>query len=212
MSFGAARVAPEKAVFRPVLPMSLEPGISEMRMAKTAYWEKLKDPRWQKLRLKTLEAAGWRCAQCSDTDSTLHVHHRQYFKGREPWEYEVGQLEVLCEGCHEAEHDSTDPLMLAASFVPTIGYPSREQVASLIAGFCGHSMNCEYVADPPVYLAGRTAELLEQSYQGLLLDLCEALQARDRFTITAAVDAFVADLRTRPAAAAPDLPAGLDDL
>lgn len=212
MISGAARIAPEKAVFRPALPMSFQPGISEMQMAKTAYWEKLKDPRWQKLRLQALESAGWRCIQCDGTESTLHVHHRQYFKGREPWEYEIGQLEVLCEACHEEAHDLADPLMLATSFVPTSGRPSRDQVASLVAGFCGHSMNCDYVADPPAYLAGRAAELLEHSYQGLLLDFCEALQARDRYTITEAIDAFVADLRTRPAAVAPELPAGLDDL
>lgn len=31
MKFGAARVAPEKAVFRPALPMSLEPGFTGER-------------------------------------------------------------------------------------------------------------------------------------------------------------------------------------
>lgn len=33
MISGAARVAPEKAVFRPALPMSFTPGISEMQMS-----------------------------------------------------------------------------------------------------------------------------------------------------------------------------------
>lgn len=55
MFLRAARVAPKKAVFRPALPMRLLPGMTEMRMAKS-YFEKLKDPRWQKKRLEALEA------------------------------------------------------------------------------------------------------------------------------------------------------------
>lgn len=42
MSFCAARVAPEKAVFRPALPMHSLPGITEMQMEKKTYLEQLK--------------------------------------------------------------------------------------------------------------------------------------------------------------------------
>jgi len=52
------RVAPEKAVFRPALPLVSLLGITEMQMAKN-YFEKLKDPRWQKKRLEVLEAIGF---------------------------------------------------------------------------------------------------------------------------------------------------------
>lgn len=105
MIFHAARVAPEKAVFRPALPMCFLLGITEMQMTvKTTYGELLKNPNWQRKRLEMLEAAGWSCKVCAATEKTLHVHHKQYIKGRKPWEYENSELEVLCEDCHSLEH------------------------------------------------------------------------------------------------------------
>jgi methionyl-tRNA synthetase len=58
----------------------------------SAYWEKLKDPRWQKLRLEAMQKADFHCERCGDGESTLNVHHKEYFKGREPWEYKPKQL------------------------------------------------------------------------------------------------------------------------
>jgi hypothetical protein len=51
-----------------------------------------------------LEAAGWRCSRCSDTETILEVHHVSYRPGAEPWEYPDNELRVLCERCHEFEH------------------------------------------------------------------------------------------------------------
>lgn len=65
------------------------------------YFEKLKDPRWQKRRLEVLERGQWQCEQCEDKDKTLHVHHRYYEKGWNPWDYPDDALSVLCEDCHE---------------------------------------------------------------------------------------------------------------
>lgn len=65
------------------------------------YWEKLKDPRWQKKRLEVLERDKFTCITCGDTESTLHVHHGYYEKGLEPWEYELNTLWTLCEECHK---------------------------------------------------------------------------------------------------------------
>lgn len=79
-------------------------------LALKTYSEKLKDPRWQKKRLGVLERAKWACEECKDTEQTLHVHHTLYIYGKEPWEYEDGELKCLCEACHEArgslEHDT----------------------------------------------------------------------------------------------------------
>lgn len=71
------------------------------------YAQKLKDPRWQKLRLRTLEKRGWKCERCSAGHRTLHVHHKRY-RGQ-PWEAGDADLEVLCEPCHSAEHGKTTP-------------------------------------------------------------------------------------------------------
>lgn len=199
MISGLARLATEEAVSRPALPMSFVPGISGMQMSK-AYFEKLKDPRWQKKRLEALEASFWKCACCGDAQSTLHVHHRQYFKGREPWEYEVGQLEVLCESCHAIEHEAdADPLLVATSYVSSTGPQCRDVVASLVAGFCHHPMDASHVGDPTTYLAGDVAVFLERhGFAADLSELCHVLRLRDKWTIRAAISSFLDDLKSRP--------------
>jgi hypothetical protein len=70
------------------------------------YWQLLKRPEWQKKRLEMLALAGWECQSCGTKDNELHVHHKQYFNGKNPWEYENDQLEVLCDDCHSVEHQS----------------------------------------------------------------------------------------------------------
>lgn len=65
------------------------------------YSEKLRDPRWQKRRLKILEREDFTCEQCLEKSKPLHVHHLYYVKGREPWDYPDFALSVLCEECHE---------------------------------------------------------------------------------------------------------------
>lgn len=67
------------------------------------YSEKLKDPRWQKKRLNIFERDKWNCQLCHDKESTLHVHHRYYEKGHEPWDYPDMALITLCEFCHQDE-------------------------------------------------------------------------------------------------------------
>jgi hypothetical protein len=65
-----------------------------------SYSEKLRDPRWQKMRLIVLERDAWRCRLCWATKTTLHVHHPFYMKGTEPWEYASEVLLTLCSDCH----------------------------------------------------------------------------------------------------------------
>lgn len=66
------------------------------------YAEKLKDPRWQKVRLEILSRDEWTCRFCGSKTLTLHVHHERY-KG-DPWEADPASLKTICESCHEAEH------------------------------------------------------------------------------------------------------------
>jgi hypothetical protein len=67
------------------------------------YLELLKDPRWQKLRLKVFERDGWQCVVCGDKEKTLTVHHHYYIFGKKPWEYEEESLSTMCMECHEEE-------------------------------------------------------------------------------------------------------------
>ena len=68
------------------------------------YSEKLRDPRWQKMRLKIMDRDQFTCQSCFSQTKTLNVHHEKYATGRDPWEYPVEQLVTLCESCHKGEH------------------------------------------------------------------------------------------------------------
>ena len=103
-------------------------------MTQKSYWQKLQDPRWQKLRLKAMEAANFSCEICGNNETTLNVHHKEYFKWHEPYDYNIGQLSVLCEDCHELQHDNLDILKIVTSYLPLNGFMNRTECAFLIAG------------------------------------------------------------------------------
>lgn len=71
----------------------------------TKYFEKLKDPRWQKKRLKILERDNWSCQRCGENESTLHVHHKKYLPGKDPWDIPENLLITLCAECHYGERE-----------------------------------------------------------------------------------------------------------
>ena len=75
-----------------------------------SYYELLKDPRWQRKRLEVMQRDGFRCLDCDDDAKTLNVHHIRYRRGKKPWEYDDGDLETLCEDCHERQTDLKDRL------------------------------------------------------------------------------------------------------
>lgn len=94
------------------------------------YSEKLNDARWQKKRLEILERAGWRCesVNCESLEKHigLHIHHKVYLRGRNPWEYEDWQLCALCAACHEVEQELMERAHLAiARFEGLAGLAQR---------------------------------------------------------------------------------------
>lgn len=72
------------------------------------YAQKLKDPRWKSRRLQILKAANYKCAHCH-TSERLEVHHINYRKGKEPWDYHDCELMCLCRKCHELVEDVAIP-------------------------------------------------------------------------------------------------------
>lgn len=76
------------------------------------YFEKLKDPRWQLLKAEII-LRDKVCQECFLAEDTLHVHHKIYFRGREPWEYEPRFLITLCDGCHDQREEAILHLKLA---------------------------------------------------------------------------------------------------
>jgi len=67
------------------------------------YIERLKNPKWQKLRLDVMQRDNFMCIACGDRESTLNVHHKYYKKNFEPWDYPKESLVTLCQQCHERE-------------------------------------------------------------------------------------------------------------
>lgn len=111
-----------------------------MSYTKSDYSKKLLDPRWQKLRLEVMQSNDFHCEQCMDGESTLHVHHKAYFKDHEPWDYLPRQLAVLCDECHESLHDF-DALKWVCSFSKMDGPQGRKDATFLLAGFFGLDYN-----------------------------------------------------------------------
>jgi|DEB3_MinimDraft_2_1074329.scaffolds.fasta_scaffold01575_8 hypothetical protein len=71
---------------------------------KSSYGALLRNPKWQKARLETMQRANFACERCGDKESTLNVHHKNYKQGKNPWEYELSNFVCLCEACHECIH------------------------------------------------------------------------------------------------------------
>lgn len=97
--------------------------------------EQYRHPNWQKKRLQAMEAAEFHCQRCFDGETTLNVHHKFYVKGRMVWEYELHELQVLCEPCHEVQHQVNDRIKQAlAKFWPDHVDDAAELVELLTEG------------------------------------------------------------------------------
>lgn len=170
MILDAARVAPEKAVLRPALPMFLRPGWNGTDMtAKMTYAEQLRHPKWQKKRLEVLERAEFKCELCSDSETTLNVHHKRYVKGRKAWEYEASELTALCQPCHESAHQNEDNFKAVLASLNPDGPCNINDAMALVAGWTrGHGDVAEAqplaVSCPTPAVAGMVAR-----------ELCEAV-------------------------------------
>lgn len=81
------------------------------------YAEQLRDPQWQRKRLRILERDEWTCQYCGEKWKTLHVHHLVYRDGLMPWEYSDHELVTACEDCHGNEHAGAGMCMDAAACV-----------------------------------------------------------------------------------------------
>lgn len=71
-------------------------------MTTPSYAEQLRDPRWQRVRLRVFERADFRCQMCGDKRRTLEVHHSFYERRKMAWEYPLPSLICVCHLCHAA--------------------------------------------------------------------------------------------------------------
>lgn len=96
-----------------------------------SYAHKLQDPRWQKRRLEILTRDKFTCQKCEDTKETLHIHHRHYATGREPWDYPNELLVTLCKKCHKEEEDCADKGQQILETMHFWGFFNTEIIAEL---------------------------------------------------------------------------------
>ena len=63
---------------------------------------------WKQKREGILVRDQFRCRNCGAGEdiSELHVHHKFYIEGHDPWEYNDSDLITLCERCHRNLHDT----------------------------------------------------------------------------------------------------------
>jgi hypothetical protein len=65
------------------------------------YAEQLQHPKWQACRLEILQREKFACYTCGDKETTLHIHHREYEKGKLAWAYPKDNFQALCKHCHQ---------------------------------------------------------------------------------------------------------------
>ena len=140
-----------------------------------SYSEKLRDPRWQKARLKILERDEWTCQFCFDSESTLSVHHKWYIPSREPWEYPELALITLCEDCHAKEMEDrldAEQCLIEGSRVPDIDAKTVDTL--------GRDLHTLVLTHTPGVVFDVLHEFMTQPrFQALVIELCfEMLKAR----------------------------------
>jgi len=158
-----------------------------------SYAEKLRDPRWQKMRLEIMQRDKFSCRVCNNTEKTLNVHHRFYRKGESPWEYEPAALVTLCEDCHaaaEAERDFIQQACAGPSYRQTF-------IARLIAAqMATEDPRCSHLMDAMDSLAcffgewrecmenphdiGETMDMLHSSYRQITVSLGQCVEKIER--------------------------------
>lgn len=163
-------------------------------MKRISYSDRLKDPRWQRKRLEVMERDEFCCQMCGDSKSTLHVHHKRYVNGRQPWEYELAELATVCETCHDDAHEVMDASQKVMATLDLGGSPqSAESAIALVAGFGGKSTE-EFIGySPECYMVGQIAIKLTSGYW-TIHDLADLIELLDSYGASQVIRAAVASL------------------
>lgn len=99
------------------------------------YKEKLLDPRWQKKRLEVLSREDFTCEVCKSTTKTLHVHHKTYVYGKDPWDYDELNFQVLCVDCHQEEEFYKEELEGLIHDLLLMGYSNKDIYIEVLSIF-----------------------------------------------------------------------------
>ena len=99
MSFGAARVAPEKAVLRPALPMSFKPALCGTDMTSK------RKPITKKTRFEVFKRDGFKCQYCGTTapEAVLVVDHINPVSKN--GDHDMMNFITACQPCNSGKSD-----------------------------------------------------------------------------------------------------------
>jgi len=94
----------------------------------------LKSDEWKRKRFVVLKRDNWKCVECNNDKSTLHIHHEEY-SGCDPWDTPDDKLKTLCKDCHSKKGSKINQIEL---FLEKIGVKFRinptEQIGVSING------------------------------------------------------------------------------
>lgn len=77
----------------------------ELVTSREAFFALYKDDRWKQFSRRVRDFHANQCHECRATDKQTQVHHWKYYPGRMPWEYDMGEVCVICADCHERYHE-----------------------------------------------------------------------------------------------------------
>lgn len=98
----------------------------DIENTKKRYAEKLLDQRWQQRKTSIQIRDQFTCQKCGAKNETVHVHHRHYIGGRDPWDYPDELLVLLCKKCHKEEEECSGIIYDLAQALHQFGYFNTE--------------------------------------------------------------------------------------
>lgn len=172
-----------------------------MATKKPSYAEQLRNPKWQKKRLEILSRDEFCCQLCFDSESTLHVHHKRYVKGRMPWEYDNRDLVTVCENCHDSAEEIRQESIEVMAALHLDGPGSASEVKFLVSGWAarhgveGFDTTTEYGALP--FSGGVIAACMARQAWGMskeIIRIADLIWEADHEKVERVVAAMLAEL------------------
>lgn len=73
-------------------------------LGKDAFFAYYQDDKWKEFSNRVRRFHAGVCASCRASNKVTQVHHWKYYPGRKPWEYELGEVVLVCADCHRLFH------------------------------------------------------------------------------------------------------------
>lgn len=132
------------------------------------YAEKLKDPRWIAFRNHYFHSYCVRldrdydipCEACGEDAGHWHLHHTRYEDSKEPWEYPLESMRLLCAECHREVHEVEK---MVRAWILTLKHAALYEFAGFMR----------------ILMQAKSTSLASSVARQALYDLSERLRAQD---------------------------------